>query len=152
MIYDYAFHLNSIFLDCENTGDIMAAPRVRFAEEDEIIGAHGELMDAAWVQNFELTTRPGHRLKHRISRFKQADSMLAPSQWDTALLCNDVSHWLGASLDSGLALSQWETALLCNDVSHWLDASPESALLRYMIHIIKIRRSWNRVIFVTGTP
>ena len=23
---------------------------------------------------------------------------------------------------------QWETALLCNDVSHWLGASPESAL------------------------
>ena len=28
--------------------------------------------------------------------------MLAPSQWETALLCNDVSHWLGASLESAL--------------------------------------------------
>ena len=27
-----------------------------------------------------------------------------------------------------LASSQWETVLLCNDVSHWLDASLESAL------------------------
>ena len=26
--------------------------------------------------------------------------MLASSQWETALLCNDVSHWLGANLDS----------------------------------------------------
>ena len=25
-----------------------------------------------------------------------------PSQWETALLCNDISHWLGASLESAL--------------------------------------------------
>ena len=30
----------------------------------------------------------------------RADSRFAPSQWETALLCNDVSHWLGASLES----------------------------------------------------
>ena len=27
-------------------------------------------------------------------------SRFAPSQWETALLCNDVFHWLGASLES----------------------------------------------------
>ena len=31
-------------------------------------------------------------------------SRFAPSQWETALLCNDVSHWLGASLESALML------------------------------------------------
>ena len=31
-----------------------------------------------------------------------ADSKFAPSQWETVLLCNDVSHWLGANLESGL--------------------------------------------------
>ena len=31
-----------------------------------------------------------------------ADSRLAPSQWETGLLCNDVSHWLGTSLESAL--------------------------------------------------
>ena len=30
------------------------------------------------------------------------DSGFAPSQWETALLFNDVSHWLGASLESVL--------------------------------------------------
>ena len=30
----------------------------------------------------------------------KADSRFVPSQWETALLCNDVSHWLGASLES----------------------------------------------------
>ena len=28
------------------------------------------------------------------------DSRFAPSQWETALLCNDVSHWLGTNLES----------------------------------------------------
>ena len=31
----------------------------------------------------------------------RADSRLAPSQWETALLCNGVSHWLGACLEWG---------------------------------------------------
>ena len=35
----------------------------------------------------------------------RADSRFAPSQWETALLCNDISHWLGASLESA-----WMTA------------------------------------------
>ena len=30
------------------------------------------------------------------------DSRFAPSRWETALLCNDVSHWLGASLETAL--------------------------------------------------
>ena len=34
----------------------------------------------------------------------QADSRFAPSQWETALLCNDVSHWLGANLETALLL------------------------------------------------
>ena len=34
----------------------------------------------------------------------RADSRYAPSQWETALLCNDVSYWLDASLESGLIL------------------------------------------------
>ena len=32
----------------------------------------------------------------------RADSSFAPSQWETALYCNDVSYWLGASLESAL--------------------------------------------------
>ena len=32
----------------------------------------------------------------------RADSRFAPSQWNNALICNDVSHWLGASLESAL--------------------------------------------------
>ena len=32
----------------------------------------------------------------------RVDSRFAPSQWETALLCNDDSHWLGASLESAM--------------------------------------------------
>ena len=32
----------------------------------------------------------------------RTDSRFAPSQWKTALHCNDVSHWLGAGLESAL--------------------------------------------------
>ena len=36
---------------------------------------------------------------------------------------------LNIQADSRFATRQWETALLCNDVSHWLDANLESALI-----------------------
>ena len=32
------------------------------------------------------------------------DFTFAPNQWETALLCNDVSHWQGASLESTLLM------------------------------------------------
>ena len=32
----------------------------------------------------------------------RADSRFVPSQWETVLLCNNVSHWLGANLESAL--------------------------------------------------
>ena len=38
------------------------------------------------------------------SEVTRADSRFAPSQWKTALLCNDVSNWLGASLESALVM------------------------------------------------
>ena len=41
------------------------------------------------------------RIRSREMQYR-ADSRVAPIQWETALLCNDVSHWLGASLESAL--------------------------------------------------
>ena len=43
------------------------------------------------------------RVSKRIPCFR-ADSRFAPSQWETASLCNDISHWLGANLESALCL------------------------------------------------
>ena len=41
--------------------------------------------------------------------FIEADSRFAPSQWETTLLCNDVSHCLGASLQSALVCDLYAT-------------------------------------------
>ena len=41
-----------------------------------------------------------------------ADSRFAPSQWETVLLCNDGSHWLGASLQSALLVKK-----TCNSIA-----------------------------------
>ena len=37
-----------------------------------------------------------------IRMYIRADSRFAPSQWEKALLCYDVSNWLGANLESAL--------------------------------------------------
>ena len=37
----------------------------------------------------------------------RADSRFVPSQWETALLCKDVSHWLVASLESAPYIDVW---------------------------------------------
>ena len=37
----------------------------------------------------------------------RADSRFVPSQWETALLCNSVSHWLGANVKSALYMVPW---------------------------------------------
>ena len=48
--------------------------------------------------------------QHVITSYKhvdpRADSSFAPSQWETALLCNDVSHWLDASLQSAVTVEK----------------------------------------------
>ena len=49
---------------------------------------------------------PKCRWAETASWHYRTDSMFAPSQWETALLCNDVSHWLRASIESALALPE----------------------------------------------
>ena len=46
-----------------------------------------------------------HRYNSSSPARCRADSWFPPSQWETALLCNDVSHWLGASLKSAPEMS-----------------------------------------------
>ena len=75
-----------------------------------------------WRQNVELSTwhaismPPG--IKFYISflqiigtrpdiAFYRTDSRFTPSQWETSLQSNAVSHWLGANLESALACCMW---------------------------------------------
>ena len=55
-------------------------------------------------------------------RILRADSRFAPSQWETALLCNDVSHWLSASLESALMLCF--EAVACGIGPYWYHLIP----------------------------
>ena len=43
-----------------------------------------------------------------LKMYFRADSRFAPSQWEMVLLCNNVSHWLGASLESALYMIVWK--------------------------------------------
>ena len=54
----------------------------------------------------------------------RSDSRLAPSQWETLLQSNAVSHWLGTNLESSLKLNQpWDGSALSfywNNDDFWL--------------------------------
>ena len=65
----------------------------------------------------------------------RADSRFVPSQWETALLCNDVSHWPGTSLESALNYNVNMIAMFAPDnrptlvqvmVWHWTGDKPLS--------------------------
>ena len=45
-----------------------------------------------------VTCNPHHIMPHHA----RADSRFAPSQWETSLQSNAVSHWLGTNLESAL--------------------------------------------------
>ena len=60
----------------------------------------GKTASLYWIATLKTIA---HWLKPNMTHFR-ADSRFAPSQWEMALLCNGVSHWLGASLESALHL------------------------------------------------
>ena len=73
--------------------------------------------------------RGEHKYNGRPSCRVRSDSRLAPSQWETALLCNDVSHWLGANLESSLVVEEpvdatkacvWEGISECDEFSEMM--------------------------------
>ena len=57
----------------------------------------------------------------------RADSRFAPSQWETSLQSNAVSHWLGVNLESAL---RWYTHFCSNifSVITWKTVIPNSVL------------------------
>ena len=58
-----------------------------------------------------------------VQYLHRADSRFAPSQWETALLCNDVSHWLDAYLKSAVfAYTSARLLLLLLSQTHCLNA------------------------------
>ena len=62
----------------------------------------GPIVDPAYKERARLIHNSGPKLKGSL----QADSRLAPSQWEMLLQSNAVSHWLGANLESALHWTQ----------------------------------------------
>ena len=79
----------------------------------------------------------------------KADARFEPSQWETALLCNDVFHWLGASLESAL----W---VCCDSIFFIMSIKPGSSLYKKEKMAVEIIRchhltSTSATTYVTNT-
>ena len=70
------------------------------------LGFYGSQLNGRTCQSSGPLWIPSHGWmlegNHWMGMDYRADSRFVPSQWETALLCNGVSHWLGTSLDSAL--------------------------------------------------
>ena len=72
-------------------------------------------LNALWSKTWASLVHSFHSLGEFRAQFNliryRADSRFAPSQWERTLLCNDVSHWLGANLESSLLVQKWNKTL-----------------------------------------
>ena len=83
----------------------------------------------------------------------RADSRIAPSQWETPLQSNAVSHWLGAILESALDLLYMSTAHAKLNSSIWEPFQHKRChLTNTEIPTIKIRQSDDHRIFIMEIP
>ena len=90
-------------------------------------------MDSSIVLSCNITNHPECYIFRANSRF-------VPSQWEKAFQCNDVSHWLGASLESDLYItcelssSSWIILAKIVDLNGLTWAPDLSVLIRYECH------------------
>ena len=79
-----------------------------------------------------------------ISWHNKSCSWLGINTWRS--INKHAASWYGSEhvlrADSRFAPSQWETALLCNNISHWLSASLESVLCTQLAILPTPRRQW----------
>ena len=80
----------------------------RCDRQQTIFILYAETVPSGLLRSFSLkdfqspAKRAEHVIECHLEICNRADSRFVPSQWETTLLCNDVSHWLGASLESTL--------------------------------------------------
>ena len=87
----------------------------------------------------------------------RADSRLAPSQWETALLYNVISHWLGANWNQPYLCVAcfWWAGYHYKDVPMGLMASilyDDARLIGIGIPILNLRQSPDCLRFIMGIP
>ena len=88
-----------IILQCQKEKKILQCHHMKMAN------VTGVVLPAEW-HLWQWSWKPvsGKHLR-RVSQTVWCDSRFVPSQWETALLCNAVSYWLGANLEWCLKLS-----------------------------------------------
>ena len=73
----------------------------------------------------------------------RADSRFVPSQWEMALLSNNVTHWLGTSLESALILVDVVYHPKLNMFVCWITLSKHKNILAYMLsYFSRWNSSW----------
>ena len=67
-----------------------------------------------WVKGQWVWVRVGMTIRHlgTVIFWCRAEFRLAPSQWETSLQSNAISHWLGANLESSLLMAYFKTAVI----------------------------------------
>ena len=76
---------------------------------------------------------------------------LGTSQWETALLCNDVSHWLGASLKSALKIYP-SVSVITFPNAFFLEKFPMWTNISFhFIRIIETMMNWHWLGYWRGT-
>ena len=85
----------------------------------------------------------------------RTDSRFAPRQWETALLCNDVSHWLGPSLELALMPNvrvklRWKFLLLSRQPLSSLVGPPIP--FYYIWHCVPNILLWSILCKTVGLP
>ena len=68
----------------------------------------------------------------------RTDSSFASSQWETALLCNNVSHWPGASLESALWYVVYNWTICHVSKSHKPSRDKTRSTLELIVYIFEI--------------
>ena len=74
----------------------------------------------------------------------RADSRLAPSQWETLLQSNTISHWLGANLETALIFGWITICLLAVLCKSW---TPSPRFHNYLLFWIKSsgQQGWYKI-------
>ena len=95
------------------------------------------------ITQWRLKFEPKHDGLHS-SNCIRADCRFAPSQWETASLCNDVSHWLDASLNSALCSSiAWYRLHKIGLYGHpWVIKTTRGRYTPCTMHMIRASLQW----------
>ena len=86
-------------IPCEPFPNYWTSVRGSYRQRGPIVGNLGVFLNCSLRINnhiFVDNQKKKKKIKYR------ADSRSVPSLWETVLLCNDICHWLGASLESAL--------------------------------------------------